>query len=499
MSEDSPPAAPKPSSSTGKLRSSAVFRGLRWSVGSSASTQIIRLVASLYLAREFLSPEDFGLVAMAGIVLNFLRVLRDMGTVRAMVTREHLTDDLVHTVFWLNLGVGAVLCLSVALLAGPASYVLGDPKVQMVLVVMSSGLLMTALESVPRAVLQHRLDFQRIAIAEGVSLLVFLGTAFGLAIKDYKVWALVSAMVAGQFAMMTTMWILSKYWPRVFFSRERFKEIFAFSANLTLFNILNYALLNADRLLVGNLLGTAQLGIYSWGKRLFEVPMNAIVPRVFSVLFPTLARTGSDEKIAQGTIRAACGIALVIFPMVGGIGAVADVFVSGVLKAKWAPLAPILPVLCFRYVLESSMRIGTVLYSVRERTDLQLYWGLGSGAVFLASYFIGMKWGLVGVAAAQVGMMVVLFYPGLRLPLRLIGLGPMTIVRALFPFALATIVMAAGVRGLITLMNHYEIRESVTLGCAISLGIVVYAVTLLALRPPALQDLAKALSRSKSG
>ncbi len=478
-------------------KAGAVFSSARWSVGSSAVSQVVRLVYSLFLARVFLTPEDFGLMAMANVVMQFLQLFRDMGTGRALVTEKELTPQLLHTVFWLNIGVGVLLAALLAAASGLAATGFGDQRVQPLLAVTALGFVFTAFGSVPSGVLQHRLAFNRVAVAEGVSLVLYIAVGTGMALQGYGVWALVGSALVGQLANSLASFGLARYRPALVFSREELRRIFAFSANLTLFNIVNYGLLNADKVLIGRLLGAADLGLYSWADRLLRMPMSAIVPQLFRVLFPALARSDSDSRVREGVLRAVAGLALVLFPITAGIGAVGDSFVRVALDETWAPIGKLLPLLCVRYLGELTLRIGTVLYSVRKRTDLQLYWGIGSGIVFLLSYLVGARWGLMGVAAAQACAMLVLFFPGLSLPLRLIRLPVATVLKHLAPYALATVALVLLAAGSIYATRAAELWEPLVLGIGVAAGAVGY-ITLLSLqRPPGLRDLAQLLGRKR--
>ena len=86
----------------------------RWIAISQASRIGMQLIGMVVLAR-LLPPSEYGLMAMATVVINFAYLLRDMGTAAAVVQKENLTEDTTNTVFWLNVGLG--LTLGIALVA----------------------------------------------------------------------------------------------------------------------------------------------------------------------------------------------------------------------------------------------------------------------------------------------------------------------------------------------------------------------------------------------
>ena len=81
--------------------------GAKWSLISVTGRRLTSLVTSIVLAR-LLSPTDFGLVAMAAVFIGFIEILRDMDTSAGLVQTSRPTDELLSSVFWLNLGLGLV-------------------------------------------------------------------------------------------------------------------------------------------------------------------------------------------------------------------------------------------------------------------------------------------------------------------------------------------------------------------------------------------------------
>lgn len=472
---------------------SQVYRATRWNVAASAFGQGGRLLVFLLLAR-LLAPEDFGLMAMALVVVGFLNIIRNLGTGPAVIQRTTLSSELLDSVFWLNIAAGMLLALLVLMLAPAVSAGFAEPRLTPVLQVLAAGFLITTAGTLPRALLHRRLSFHWVAVAEIGAMLVYAAVALPLALLGYGVWSLVAATLSSDLAATASSWIGARWRPRARCDAASLASIWKFSANLTLSQIVSYFLWQSDRIIIGRFLGAGDLGVYAIAHRLLGFAVLFLVPQLHAVLFPALARS-SDAGIRSGFARAQRGIAMVVFPLVIGLSAVGPTFVHAFLGAEWALAAVLIPILGVRYVAEAILQGVGVLYQVKARTDLLLAWQLGSGAVFVTSYLAGLPWGLVGVATAQSMAIVALTYPGFAIPLRLIGQKVIEMARDLTPYMLANGVMLAATLAYLTVSEARGGDAWSVLAGAVLAGGVSYALATYLLRPAALTDLQGLLRR----
>src|SRR3546814_5002432 len=83
----------------------------------SQGIKVVAQFATIVLLARLLSPGDFGVFAMVATILVVLEVFKDLGLSSATVQRPDITGGQISTLFWLNLGLGAV---AAALLAASA-------------------------------------------------------------------------------------------------------------------------------------------------------------------------------------------------------------------------------------------------------------------------------------------------------------------------------------------------------------------------------------------
>src|SRR5215207_3684762 len=116
-----------------------------WALLDKWLTRLLTTVVFIILAR-FLTPYEFGIVALALVVRHFLGVFIDQGFSEAIVQAPELERRYTNTAFWTAIATGSLLTL-VTIAAAPfiASDVLGNASVTPLLRVLAISLLFTAL------------------------------------------------------------------------------------------------------------------------------------------------------------------------------------------------------------------------------------------------------------------------------------------------------------------------------------------------------------------
>ena len=362
-------------------------------------------------------------MTMALVVAGFVAVLRDFGIGAAIVQAADLTDELASTQFWMTLvfGIGAALVLIAVAPAAAAFF--HDARVTDVLRAMSITFVIASAAVVHQARLERELRFRAVAQAEVTALLIGLGVAVFVAVSGGGVWSFVAQAVSSSAIMTILLWVASGWRPRFVYSRAAAWTGWKFGAPLTAFNAINYVLRNADYVVIGRSLGAVSLGYYTVAYRLMLFPLQIIVSVVNRVMFPALASMRSEPaRFRSAYLRSLGGAVFLAFPIAIGIGATADRLVPVVLGPGWEPAVEVIRILSVVACLQSIGATVGPIYLATGRTGLLVGWGIVVAVVVIASFLIGVSAGIVGVAAAYAIAQVILVYPSLAIPFRLIGL-----------------------------------------------------------------------------
>ena len=400
----------------------SVVSGLKWTTASKFGQQVLQFTTLIILARLLL-PEDFGLMASAMVVVGFVNVFRDLGLSAALIQKQDLSDELFSSIFWLSITSGLIMMLALIIFSPYIANFYNANTLVPILQVLSLSFLFSGLSAVQQALLEKELKFKTISKIELFATFLAAVTGISLALLNYGVWSLVLQNLVFTFTVTCLFLIRLSKKPKFFFKWREIKSISNFSANLAGFNILNYFVRNADYILIQKFLGEQQLGYYTLAYRLMLYPLKNITVVITRVMFPVLSKIQNDNKRFRNIyLKLVNTISLLTFPLMLGLVAVSENFVIVVFGAKWEPVTTLILILAPLGLLQSIYTPAGIIYQAKGRTDWWFRWGVFTGVLFITAFWIGLQWGVVGVAMAYLIVNLVTFYPGLAIPFKLIEL-----------------------------------------------------------------------------
>jgi O-antigen/teichoic acid export membrane protein len=453
----------------------AAGEGLAWTTAARSFSQLVGVGVTLVLAR-LLSPEDFGLVAMIAVITGFLAVVGQMGFADALVQRAELEERHRSSVFWLNVLVGLALAAALVASAPYIASFYSDQRLVWLVRVLAVEFAIAPLQMVQHAILLREMRFRELALAESIAVLASSAMALAMAFAGYGVWALVAKSIASTSAVIGTLWLVSSWRPRLSFERKAIRELWRYSANLLGSSTLAYWAMQVDDLLIGRVLGPAPLGLYGRAYSTMMMPVSEVGSVLTRVMFPTFSKLQHDRRESKALyLRLVSALGFVTFPVMFGLGVLADRFILVLYGDQWLGATSVLRIYC---VVGCSIAIGSTtvwLYKAQGRTDLMLRWGLLAATVTIASIGVGIWLGSIETVALCYGLahVVILAYPRYAIPGRLIGMSPGEVLGA----SRGALAAAAGMAGLIWalgLLLAPRLSVGVDLLIRTALGAVAY-------------------------
>lgn len=488
--EDGSPAARPPGEP--RRRGSAIA-GFRWVSSARMTLQLVRLGVQVILAR-LLAPADFGMMAVAFVVLGLFDVIQDMGTGRAIIVQPQLNRGLFDSVFAINLSLGMVMALVLALGAPLIAAMYGhgaDAALPSMLRWLALSVAISCAGNAQRGVLTRWMSFGQLAMSDIVTAVVNGVVAIALAWAGFGVWAMVAGHLTGVTVSTAMLWFWSPWWPRFRIRREDWAEIRDFSLNLTAANIAGFLLRNTDSFLVTRFLGADAMGFFSMGERMVR-PTRVAAQTFMSVLNPALARAYDDDaRLRRDLLRAAGGVCLVLHPLLVGLFLTSDILVPVLLGPRWSGAVVVAQAMVFSAFAVRTVQVPHALFFAKSRTDLILRYTLLQGAALFVAGAIGVQFGLAAAVWALAGAYALLVYPGLTMSLGLIGMRPWELLREDFGYLLLCLPMGLAVFGTRALLGPMHVAPALELAAVVGVGTVVHVATVLIVRPAALEDVRK--------
>ena len=466
--------------------------GLKWTTVSQAIRLSVQLLGVLILAR-LLPPSDFGLVALAAVVTGFASLFRDFGTAAAIIQKLDPSPQLLDSVFWLNVAFGTGLAVILGLFAPLIALGFAELRLKEVLWVLTLTFPIVSLGAAHQALLEKASRFRPLAIIESAAAFIGLAGAVLAAWAGWGVFSLVLQTLLTTFLTTAGLWMVSRWRPVFRWDSQEIRGVMSFSGNLVGFNIFNYFIRNVDHLLIGRFLGATDLGYYSMAYRLMLWPLQNISSVVGRVFFPVFSLMQADQgRLAGVYVRGTAAITLITAPLMFGFFVLREPFVAVALGERWQPVADVLAWLVPVGLLQSiGTSVGT-LYLATGRTDVMFKFGVGAGLLVIPAFVIGLQWGITGVAAAYAAASLLLLFPGLAIPYRLVGLRVGDVLLRIMPSIATAVVMALAVAALAVAWPANMDNQLPRLILLVAVGIVTYAGISLLTQRTLLKDIIRA-------
>lgn len=391
--------------------------GALWMIALRWALRLTGLVSTIILAR-LLAPHDFGIVAMAMIVIGTLEIFNQTGQKLVLIRLENPTPAHFDTAWTVSFLLG--LCIAAAILAvAPFSqYYFHEPRVVPVMQCLALRAVLGGLENIGTVNFRRDLKFDRFfaynVYPKLISFVITVTLAFLL--RDY--WALVAGMLSGQAALIVLSYVMHQHRPR--FTLSKVREIWSFSIWAFIRSVGVYINTQVDQIMVGGFGGSSLMGRYAVATDVAQSPSREINEPMVAVLYPVMSRLQSDPAALRHAYLRTLGWTAFIFSTIGiGVALVAADFQHLILGAKWDGIAPLMVWLA---ICVSINGLGSPAYALfdalgKPHVGARLVWGrtfILAAAIVPVAYWTKS---LVAIATCRAAAELV-FLPGLFFAVR---------------------------------------------------------------------------------
>ncbi|WP_174274654.1 lipopolysaccharide biosynthesis protein [Sphingomonas bacterium] len=378
-----------------KAASSAVFTG---------ASQIIRLVLttlSTIVVSRMLAPADYGIVAMSAPVAGFLLMFQDMGLTQAVVQSKTISHAESNGLFWINIGISALVALVLVIAAPFVGQFYGEPRAGVVTAVTAISVLLTGTSLQHAALMNRDMRFGTLASVDIANVLATFLVTVAAALLLHNYWALVIGTTVGTLVQVALLWGLDGWRPTLPITLKGTREMARFGGNLTGFNLTNFVSRNLPNVLIARFTGAAALGLYDRSYKLMMLPLNNINAPLGRVMLPVLSRLQDDPvRYRRAFLLAIRAMMLISIPGIAVSIATSDGLMIFLLGPTWGGAGPIFFWLALTGLIQPVANATGWLFISSGRGGPMLRWGLFSAIVSIIGFVVGLRWGAVGVAAS---------------------------------------------------------------------------------------------------
>lgn len=391
--------------------------GMKWTALEQCCTYIISFGIGIILAR-LLTPADYGTIGVLSIFMAVSGTFIDSGFGQALIRKMDCKDKDYSTIMYFNLAV-SIVCYLILFACSPfiASF-FKMPILSSIVKVYCLILVINALGMVPRTRLTKNLEFKAIAKINVFSTIFSGIIGVTLAYAGWGVWALVwQAVLSGIFSNLV-LWIVSKWRPVKVFSIESFKEMFGFGSKLLASGIIWQIYSNLTPIIIGKFFSAKDLGIYSRGANIAQMPANIIFGVISKVSYPIFATLQDNMERLTGIYRKYIKFSsmLIIFALLL-LAALAKPVVLILLTEKWAACIIFLQLFALTVMTDHIDKLNLNLLTVVGRSDLILKLEVYKRCISLSILFASIPFGVIGICVsrmiyAQIALMLNTYYTG---------------------------------------------------------------------------------------
>jgi O-antigen/teichoic acid export membrane protein len=438
--ERQPGPAPEP---RGEELGARARTGMAWSLLNSGAARLLNVVAGLIVARV-VTPGEFGAYTAALLVMTIVLSMNEAGLSVAVIRWkegvERIAPTAVSASFASSAGWFALMFLGAPAIAA----LLGAPEATGAIRVLSFGVLLDGVSTIPNALLMRAFQQRKRAFAQIAGFLVGSPIGILLAGQHGAAGLAVGLTIANGLATAIILWLAPSR-PRPGWNRATAVELCRIGLPPALTSVLLLAIVNVDSIVVSRVLGVGSLGFYALAFNVANWPWNLLSIPIRQVSLPAFSRLADDgaelEKAFAHSLTLAAGLAVL-----GGvlIAALAAPLVGVLYGEKWLPAVVALQWLAvlgaLRVMLELCYDLLVAVGRAGSLVRVQLGW--------LLALAIGLPLGarIGGIEGVAIGQGVVATAIVLPLNLRLLagsGIRVGTLARALQPVALAAAVAGA--------------------------------------------------------
>ena len=398
------------------INASSAAKSAGIAIGSGLARLMASFLGALILAR-FLSPEEFGLVAIATPIILLMGAFADGGVSTHTLQAKVVTHKRLSISFWLAVGVGLLAAVITVSSAPLVVWIFSDDRLFLIMSVLALSVLFSSAGSQHSALAKkfHRQDIY--GIAEIAAAVISLAGALTIAYLGGGYWALVAIPVFRQMTQSFVMWVGTGWRPGFYrLDPNTVKEVMGFSSFIIVAQVVSVLSKSVDKWMLGYHGSTEQLGFYAMAVSIMMLPSMQLLSPVAGAVIPYLSRVHHDngQSLGMHLSRVNSLLLMIVWPAMLWAGWESTGLISVVLGDKWLNTSPIFSVLAMASVAMMQLSVIGWLFTAIGNSKVISNLSIISLLVLTVSSYFVAPYGAVAMAYAVFGnfffMMLVFFY-----------------------------------------------------------------------------------------
>ncbi|MEO4200974.1 lipopolysaccharide biosynthesis protein [Acinetobacter pittii] len=452
----------------------SLVQSVKWITVSQVFKIVAQLISIFYLT-TLIPPQEYGVLAMAAVVMNFASIFNELGTGAAIIQKQGISVGFYNFIYKINMATGFFVMFSVLLLSPLIVYYFQEPKLYNILFLLSFSFPIVALSITHKSNFEKEQKFKFLAKVEIFSSLVGLLFAIVMANLNFGVYSLIAQILVSVFLFTIIVVRFSDLHLslKTKIDKSEVSGVLGFSGNLFLFNLINYFTRNLDSILIGRFFSSAILGVYSLAYRIMLFPIQNLTFVVSRAFLPHLTKDLDNiAKNRDDYFKCVFIILSLCSPLMLGLAALSKDFVLIFFDEKWSLLSDLLVWLAPTAIIQSILSTTGTVFTAYAKTFWLFLLGSIGAALMTGAFFWGIHFDIKTLAKFYFFANILNFFPVMILLGRVLKFSLMDILKIIFKTTFPAFVMYLGV---VFLNNNIFLNSMVfQFLLKVILGILIY-------------------------
>lgn len=339
-----------------------------WSLLGSWIGRLIGLVSMMILAR-LLVPDDYGLVAIAQIVVMLFQIVLADGTESYLIRKTDITQDDYNTAWTIRLIIAIFISYCVFFGRFILSELLNEPRLVDILVVLSVSNLFFGFTNIGVIKLKKSLNYKPIFKLQVVQKIAGFITSITIAFQYGNYWALILGIVAVSLSEVAMSYVISNYRPKM--TLINFKQQWFFTKWIFVGNFASFFRNKFTQLLISKQMGAMELGKFSMAFQLTEMISTQLINPILAPVYASYASVRDNDKELAILFIKVCGVvSIIVLPLFSGLFILSEQVISVLLGSKWMGIVNIFELVIFFVMAQTFIGLPNTLLTLLGKVKL---------------------------------------------------------------------------------------------------------------------------------
>lgn len=470
-------------------------RSILWLIGETVLEQAFSFLIFILMAR-MLPKAELGTFAIVFVIMDMGRAVAMAGVFQRIARARSLSAIQLDTIFWINVGLGALYSVAMLLFAHYAQSFFQAPLLEPVTQWMTVALMIAALGNTHMALRLREFGHRTLAIRSLIAGVIGAAVAVAGIVAGYGIWAFVMQRIVREVVVTILAWNSFAWRPRFAFDWAQARADIEFGKDIVAAQLVGYLTLRSQDLIIAKFMGPVPLSSFRVAWRSAEMFGPQLVSTFSIVALQTFSRlqdNAAELRVAYRSMLRNC--ALLTIPALVGYGAAGAWLVPALFGEQWQEagwialtLIPLAIPFAMTYFFQSLL---TALGHAAWQRQMAVADLISTVIVSAIAVHFGLMWVAIGYA-----LRAYLWIPvQIHLIRKVSGIGFRDHLWAFAPSVAASIVMGVAVAAALAALNSHDL---IKIGLVCAGGALLYALIILALVPDRRRDLLALARRARA-